>query len=119
MKGKQYIGSHIRETSKKKTLSDDRKQANDFYTALTALVKFSLTKPCLDVREFNRNCQISIRNHNSLYRWKHVRQSAVVDLKGSAQPPTDVCHILSFGSCLFYFCWREISRAALQDMLRC
>lgn len=85
-----------RHLKKKKNLSDDRKQANDFYAALTALVKFSLTKPCLDVREFNRNCQISFRNHNSLYRWKHVRQSAVVDLKGSAQPPLTFvifCHL--------------------------
>lgn len=81
---------------KKKPPTDDRMQANDFYAALTALVKFSLTKPCLDMRQFNRNCQISVRNHNSLYRWKHVRQSAVVDLKGSAQPPLTFvifCHL--------------------------
>lgn len=75
---------------------DDRKQANDFHTALTALIMFSLTKPCLDTRGFNRNCQISIRNHNSLYIWKHIRQSGVVDLKSSDLPWRKVQLLLKF-----------------------
>ena len=62
---------------------DDRKQANDFCTALTAHITFSLTEPCLDMRGLKRNCQISIINHNTLYRWKHVRTPCVVDLKRS------------------------------------
>lgn len=60
---------------------DDGKQAEEFHTALTPQITFSLTKMGLDMRGFKRNCQISIRNHNSLYRWKHIRQSSVVDLK--------------------------------------
>lgn len=80
-KGKQWISFHIRETSKNLAMTERRQMIFTPHWQLS--LRLVWQNPCLDRRGFKRNCQISIRNHNSLRRWKHVRQSGVADLKRS------------------------------------